>query len=73
MRMCIFLKRYLPYHECDHVLNIVVNTLTGATCLMTLNCGANDETFMDGLESSASRTDHSRDFTRRFCEEEWWS
>jgi hypothetical protein len=27
------LKRHLPYHESDHVLNIAYNTLTGGTCL----------------------------------------
>ena len=27
------LKRHLPYHESDHVLNIAYNILTGGTCL----------------------------------------
>ena len=27
------LKRHLPYHESDHVLNIAYNGLSGGTCL----------------------------------------
>ena len=27
------LKRHLPYHESDHVLNIACNALVGGTCL----------------------------------------
>ena len=27
------LKRHLPYHESDHVLNIAYNTLSGGACL----------------------------------------
>ena len=27
------LKRHLPYHESDHVLNIAYNALNGGTCL----------------------------------------
>ena len=27
------LKRHLPYHESDHVLNIAYNALSGGTCL----------------------------------------
>ena len=43
------LKRHLPYHESDHVLNIAYNTLTGGTCLDDIKLRRNDEAFMDGL------------------------
>jgi hypothetical protein len=43
------LKRHLPYHESDHVLNIAYNTLTGGTCLDDIELRRNDETYMDTL------------------------
>lgn len=65
------LKRYLPYHESDHVLNIAYNTLTGGTCLDDIELRRNDETFMGGLgvERIPDPTT-AGDFTRRFCEED---
>ena len=49
------LKRHLPYHESDHVLNIAYNTLVGGTCLDDIELRRNDEAFMDGVGSSAFR------------------
>jgi len=65
------LKRYLPYHESDHVLNIAYNTLTGGTCLDDIELRRNDEVFMDGLgvERIPDPTT-AGDFTRRFGEED---
>lgn len=65
------LKRYLPYHESDHVLNIAYNTLTGGTCLDDIELRRNDEAFMDGLgvERIPDPTT-AGDFTRRFDEED---
>lgn len=65
------LKRHLPYHESDHVLNITYNTLTGGTCLDDIELRRNDEAFMDGLgvERIPDPTT-AGDFTRRFCEED---
>jgi hypothetical protein len=65
------LKRHLPYHESDHVLNIAYNTLTGGTCLDDIELRRNDETFMDGLgvERIPDPTT-AGDFTRRFSEED---
>ena len=65
------LKRHLPYHESDHVLNIACNTLTGGTCLDDIELRRNDEAFMDGLgvERIPDPTT-AGDFTRRFCEED---
>jgi len=65
------LKRHLPYHESDHVLNIAYNTLTGGTCLDDIELRRNDEAFMDGLgvERIPDPTT-AGDFTRRFDEED---
>jgi hypothetical protein len=65
------LKRYLPYHESDHVLNIAYNTLSGGTCLDDIELRRNDEVFMDslGVERIPDPTT-AGDFTRRFCIED---
>ena len=65
------LKRHLPYHESDHVLNIAYNTLTGGTCLDDIELRRNDEVFLDslGVERIPDPTT-AGDFTRRFCEED---
>lgn len=65
------LKRHLPYHESDHVLNIAYNTLTGGTCLDDIELRRNDETYMDALcaERIPDPTT-AGDFTRRFSEED---
>ena len=63
------LKRHLPYHESDHVLNIAYNTLAGGSCLDDIELRRNDEAFMDGLgvERIPDPTT-AGDFTRRFSE-----
>jgi hypothetical protein len=65
------LKRHLPYHESDHVLNIAYNTLTGGTCLDDIELRRNDDAFMDGLgvERIPDPTT-AGDFARRFSGEE---
>ena len=42
-------KRYLPYSESDHVLNIAYNLLAGGTCLDHLELRRNDEAYLDAL------------------------
>ena len=37
------LKRHLPYHESDHVLNLTYNILVGGTCIQDLELLRNDE------------------------------
>ncbi len=65
------LKRHLPYHESDHVLNITYNTLTGGTCLDDIELKRNDETYMDALGAARIPDPTTAgDFTRRFSEEE---
>ena len=63
------LKKHLPYHESDHVLNIAYNTLTGGTCLEDIELRRNDEAFMDGVGAERIPDPTTAgDFTRRFSE-----
>lgn len=65
------LKRHLPYHESDHVLNIAYNTLAGGTCLDDIELRRNDETFMDALGADRIPDPTTAgDFTRRFAEQQ---
>ena len=61
------LKRHLPYHESDHVLNLAYNALLDGMRLQDIELRRNDEAFLDGL--GAQRIPDpttSGDFTRRF-------
>lgn len=63
------LKRHLPYHESDHVLNIAYNTLTGGSCLDDIELHRNDEVYMDALDTRRIPDPTTAgDFTRRFSE-----
>ena len=46
------LKRHLPYHESDHVLNIAYNALSGGTCLEDIELRRNDAVYLDGAGSA---------------------
>jgi Transposase DDE domain group 1 len=43
------LKRHLPYHESDHVLNLAYNPRCGGTCKEDIEWRRNDEAFLDAL------------------------
>jgi hypothetical protein len=43
------LKRHLPYHESDHVLNIAFNILVGGRCIEHLELRRDDEVYLDAL------------------------
>ena len=61
------LKKHLPYHESDHVLNLAYNALLEGVRLEDIELRRNDEAFLDGL--GAQRIPDpttSGDFTRRF-------
>ena len=63
------LKRHLPYHESDHVLNIAFNILAGGRCIEHIELRRNDEVYLDAL--GAQRIPDpttSGDFCRRFSE-----
>jgi hypothetical protein len=62
-------KRHLPYHECDHVLNLAYNALLDGQQLEDIELRRNDEVFLEGL--GAQRIPDpttSGDFTRRLHE-----
>ena len=63
------LKKHLPYHESDHVLNLTYNALLDGVRLEDIELRRNDEAFLDGL--GAQRIPDpttSGDFTRRFAQ-----
>ncbi len=65
------LKRHLPYHESDHVLNIAYNSLTGGNCLDDIDMRRNDEAYMDALGAERIPDPTTAgDFTRRFAEQD---
>lgn len=60
-------KRYLPYTESDHVLNIAYNLLAGGACLEHLELRRNDEAFLDALGAQRIPDPTTAgDFCRRF-------
>lgn len=61
------LKKHLPYHESDHVLNLAYNAMLGGMRLEDIELRRNDEAFLDSL--GAQRIPDPTtcgDFTRRF-------
>ena len=65
------LKRHLPYHESDHVLNLCYNVLAGGTCLEDIELRRQDEAWMDALGAKIIPDPTTAgDFLRRFSEED---
>jgi len=65
------LKRHLPYHESDHVLNIAYNIVAGGTFLEDIELRRNDEVFMDALGAQRIPDPTTAgDFCRRFDEQD---
>jgi len=61
------LKRHLPYHESDHVLNIAYNILCHGDCLEDLERLRNDEVYLDALGTQRIPDPTTAgDFCRRF-------
>ena len=61
------LKRHLPYHESDHVLNIAFNILAGGLCIEHLELRRNDEVYLDALGAQRIPDPTTAgDFCRRF-------
>jgi hypothetical protein len=63
------LKRHLPYHESDHVLNIAYNIIAGGKRIEHIELRRNDEVYLDAL--GAERVPDpttAGDFCRRFQE-----
>ena len=65
------LKRHLPYHESDHVLNIAYNILCNGDCLEDLERLRNDEVYLDALGAQRIPDPTTEgDFCRRFARED---
>jgi hypothetical protein len=63
------LKRHMPYHESDHVLNIAYNLLAGGSRLEHLEVRRNDEVYLDALGAiRIPDPTTAGDFCRRFAE-----
>jgi Transposase DDE domain group 1 len=63
------LKRHLPYHESDHVLNIAYNLLAGGSRLEHMEVRRNDEVYLDALGAERIPDPTTAgDFCRRFAE-----
>jgi hypothetical protein len=63
------LKRHMPYHESDHVLNIAYNLLAGGKRLEHIEVRRNDEVYLDALGAERIPDPTTAgDFCRRFTE-----
>jgi Transposase DDE domain group 1 len=61
------LKRHLPYHESDHVLNVAFNVLAGGQKLEHLELRRNDEVYLNALGAERIPDPTTAgDFCRRF-------
>lgn len=60
-------KIHMPYHESDHILNIVYNLISGGQCIEDIQLRRQDINYLDAL--GAHRIPHATtagDFLRRF-------
>ena len=65
-----FFKIYKPYHESDHVLNLILNTLCGGECLDDLELLRNNPAYLDALGAvRIPDPTTAGDFLRRFDED----
>ena len=63
------LKRHLPYHESDHVLNIAFNVIAGGDRIEHLELRRNDEVFLNALGATRIPDPTTAgDFCRRFSD-----
>ena len=61
------LKRHLPYHESDHVLNLAYNIVAGGVRMEDIELRRQDECFLNGLGAQRLPDPTTAgDFTRRF-------
>jgi hypothetical protein len=65
------LKRHLPYHESDHVLNIAYNVIAGGTRLEDIELRRQDEAWLNALDADIIPDPTTAgDFLRRFDEKD---
>ncbi len=68
------LKRYRPYRESDHVLNIAYNVLCGGRTLDDIELRRNDHVFLSALGArSIPDPTTAGDFCRRFGSDDVWT
>ncbi len=68
-RVLHLLKRHLPYHESDHVLNIAYNVVAGGTRLEDIELQRQDEAWLDALGAEIIPDPTTAgDFLRRFSD-----
>jgi hypothetical protein len=68
-RVLRLLKRHLPYHESDHVLNIAYNVLAGGTCLEDIELQRQNEAWLEAVGAAIIPDPTTEgDFLRRFSE-----
>ncbi|QEH37382.1 hypothetical protein OJF2_59720 [Aquisphaera giovannonii] len=61
------LRRHLPYHESDHVLNVALNIAAGGSRIEHIELRRNDEAFLDALGAGRIPDPTTEgDFCRRF-------
>ena len=61
------LKRHLPYHESDHILNVAYNIMAGGVRLGDIELRRQEECFLNGLGAQRLPDPTTAgDFTRRF-------
>lgn len=66
-QVCV-LKRHLPYHESDHVLNMAYNIMAGGVRIEDIELRRNDECFLNGLGAPRIPDPTTAgDFTRRLA------
>ena len=64
------LKRHLPYHESDHILNLVYNIVTGGRCLDDLEPRRQNPAYLDAVGAiRIPDPTTAGDFLRRFTSE----
>lgn len=65
------LKEHRPYHESDHIMNMVYNILAGGTCLEDIGNLRENPEYMDSLEAKRIPDQTTAgDFLRRFSGED---
>ncbi len=65
------LKRHIPYHESDHVLNLVFNIITGGQCPEHLELRRQDVGYMNALNAHRIPDPTTAgDFLRRFSSDD---
>jgi hypothetical protein len=63
------LKRHLPYHESDHILNLTYNILSGGSTLDDIASLRRDDSYLDSLDVPCIPAPSTAgDFLRRFAE-----